>query len=256
MFKENSSNLFLAAGICLGMIVGSLVLGKSIQEIRKGERYVTVKGVSERDVRADLAVWPIKIGVVSNNLGEASQTLESTRNKVVRFLTEKGFTTDEISNEDLRVSDRQASNYSQTNMKDMMRYVLNATILLRSQKIDKVIAVSKMTDELVKAGVVLSAKNDWQGTGPRYIFSQLNEIKPSMMAEATKNARTAATQFAMDSGSRVGSIRRASQGLFSITNRDQPSSGQIDGGEGDYPGISDPNKRVRVVVTVDYFLDK
>ncbi len=253
---EKSSNKFVAVALFLGIVIGSFVLGGSIQEARKGERYVTVKGVSERDVKADLAVWPIKVGVAGNNLSETSQTLESTRNKVVQFLKKNGFTDVEISNEDLRVLDRQAGHFSQANMKDMMRFVLDATVLLRSNKIDKVSQVSKMTDELVKAGVVLSSKNDWQGIGPKYIFSKLNEIKPAMMAEATKNARAAATQFAQDSGSKVGSIRRASQGLFSISDRDQPAQVQNDGGEGNYSGISDPNKRVRVVVTVDYSLDK
>jgi len=253
---DRSSNKFLAAGLFLGIVIGSFVLGGSIQEAKKGERYVTVKGVSERDVKADLAVWPIRISVAGNNLAESSQALESTRNKVVQFLKINGFNDEEISNEDLRVMDRQAGQFSQKNINEMLRYVLDATVLLRSNKIDKVSQVSKMTDELVKAGVVISSKNDWQGIGPKYIFSKLNEIKPAMMAEATKSARAAATQFAQDSGSKVGSIRRASQGLFSISDRDQPSQVQNDGGEGNYSGISAPNKRVRVVVTVDYFLDK
>ncbi len=256
MANQNSSSIFLAAGICLGLIVGSFVLGKSIENSRKGEQYVTVKGVAEREVKADLAVWPIKVRIAGNNLSEASQTLEKTKGKVVHFLTEKGFAAEEISNEDLRVTDRQASDYSQSNMKDMMRYVLEATILLRSKNIDKVSQVSKMTDELVRAGVVFSSKADWQGNGPKYIFSQLNQVKPPMMAEATKNARAAANQFASDSGSKVGSIRKASQGLFSITDRDQPSVMQNEGGENNYSEISDPNKKVRVVVTVDYFLGK
>jgi len=253
---EKSSNAFLAVGIFLGMVISSLLLGHAVQEARKGERYVTVKGVSERYVKADLAVWPIKVGIAGNNLNEASRLLELNRNRVVQFLKKNGFTDEEISNEDLRVFDRQAGYYSQTNIKELMRYVLDATVLLRSNKIDKVSKVSKMTDELVKAGVVLSSKNDWQGSGPKYIFSKLNDIKPTMMAEATKNARAAATQFAQDSVSKVGSIRRASQGLFSISDRDQPSQMQNGEREGNYSEVSDPNKRVRVVVTVDYFLDK
>jgi uncharacterized protein len=250
---EISSNKYLAVGIFLGIVIGSFILGSFLHEARKGERYVTVKGVSERDVKADLAVWPIKVGVVGNNLGEAGRTLESTRNKVVQFLKKNGFTDAEISNEDLRVLDRQAGHSSELTIKNMMRFVLDATVLVRTSKIDKVSQVSKMTDELVKTGVVLSSTNEWQGIGPKYLFSKLNEIKPGMMAEATKNARAAAAQFAQDSGSKVGSIRRASQGLFSISDRDQRSQVPNDV-EGINSGISDPNKRVRVVVTVDYLL--
>jgi len=229
-------------------------LGGSLQEIRKGERYVTVKGTSERDVRADLAVWAMKLRVAGSDLGEAGRSMEATRAKVLQFLAQKGFSAEEIASQDLRVSDRQANDYGSGNMRDMLRYVVEATILLRSKNVDKVQKVSQMTDELVRAGVVLSSKDEWQA-GPRYLFSQLNTIKPAMLAEATKNARAAAVQFAADSGSAVGAIRRASQGLFSISDRDQTPPGQGEGGGGE-SGETDPNKRVRVVVTVDYFLER
>jgi len=255
MAGDRGSAVVLAAGLCVGLIVGAVILGGALGEIRKGERYVTVKGAAERDVRADLAVWPIKIHVAGSELAQTGQALEATRAKVLHFLAEKGFAAEEIASQDLRVSDRQASDYGQGNLKDMLRYVVEATIVLRSKNVDRVQQVSQMTDELVRAGVVLSAKNDWQGAGPRFIFTQLNAIKPAMLAEATKSARAAATQFASDSGSAVGSIRRASQGLFTISDRDQTPPGQGDS-EGSNGGEADPNKRVRVVVTVDYFLDR
>ena len=251
MLDERGSSVVLALGVCVGLIGGALILGRSLGEIRKGNRYVTVKGAAERDVRADLAVWPMKIRVAGSDLAEVGQSLEATRGKVLRFLSEKGFTKEEIGSQSLRVSDRQAADYGQGNMKDLLRYVVEATIVLRSTNVDRVEQVSQMTDELVRAGVVLSAQNDWQSAGPRYIFTQLNAIKPAMLAEATKTARSAAAQFAADSGSTVGPIRRASQGLFSISDRDQGAPGQGEGGAG---GEADPNKRVRVVVTVDYLL--
>jgi hypothetical protein len=251
MLGDRGSSVVLALGVCVGLIGGAIILGRSLQEIRKGDRYVTVKGAAERDVRADLAVWPMKIRVAGSDLAEVGQSLEATRGKVLRFLSEKGFTKEEIGSQSLRVSDRQASDYGQGNMKDLLRYVVEATIVLRSTNVDRVEQVSQMTDELVRAGVVLSAQNDWQSAGPRYIFTQLNSIKPAMLAEATKTARSAAVQFAADSGSTVGPIRRASQGLFSISDRDQAAPGQGEGGAG---GEADPNKRVRVVVTVDYLL--
>jgi hypothetical protein len=254
MLGDRGSSVVLALGLCVGLIGGAIILGRSLQEIRKGDRYVTVKGAAERDVRADLAVWPMKIRVAGSDLSEVGQSLEATRAKVLRFLSEKGFTKDEIASQSLRVSDRQAADYGQGNLKELLRYVVETTILLRSKNVDRVEQVSRMTDELVRAGVVLSAQNDWQAAGPRYIFTQLNTIKPAMLAEATKTARSAAAQFAADSGSTVGPIRRASQGLFSITDRDQGAPGQGEGAEGPSGGESDPNKRVRVVVTVDYLL--
>jgi hypothetical protein len=251
MLGDRGTSVVLALGLCVGLIGGAVILGRSLQEVRKGDRYVTVKGAAERDVRADLAVWPMKIRVAGSDLAEVGQSLEATRGKVLRFLSEKGFTKEEIGSQSLRVSDRQAADYGQGNMKDMLRYVVEATIVLRSTNVDRVEQVSQMTDELVRAGVVLSAQNDWQSAGPRYIFTQLNAIKPAMLAEATKTARSGAVQFAADSGSTVGPIRRASQGLFSISDRDQAAPGQGEGGPG---GEADPNKRVRVVVTVDYLL--
>jgi hypothetical protein len=241
----------------VGLIGGAIILGRSLQEIRKGDRYVTVKGAAERDVRADLAVWPIRIRIAASDLAEVSRSMEGTRNKVLQFLSEKGFTKEEIASQGLRVADRQASDFGQGNLKDLLRYVVEATILLRSKNVDRVEQVSQMTDELVRAGVVLSAQNEWQSAAPRFIFTQLNAIKPAMLAEATKTARSAAMQFATDSGSTVGRIRRASQGLFSISDRDQTAPGQGEGAESySAGGESDPNKRVRVVVTVDYFLER
>ena len=257
MTADRASSAILALGLGVGLIAGAIILGGSLQEIRKGERYVTVKGSAERDVRADLAVWPIRIRVAGGDLAAVGRSLEATRSKVLRFLSEKGFAVDEIASQGLRVADRQTSDYGQGNLKDLLRYVVEATILVRSKDVDRVQHVSQMTDELVRAGVVLSAQNEWQGTGPRFIFSQLNAIKPAMLAEATRTARAAAAQFASDSGSKVGSIRRASQGLFSISDRDQTAPGQGESGEGPPAGgESDPNKRVRVVVTVDYFLER
>jgi hypothetical protein len=256
MSGDRGPVVVLGLWLCVGLIGGAFILGRSLQEIRKGERYVTVKGAAERDVKADLAVWPIKIRLAGSDLAQVGQSLDATRAKVLQFLSDRGFAAGEIASQDLRVSDRQASDYGQGNLKDMLRYVVEATIVVRSKNVDRVQQVSQMTDELVRAGVVLSPKNDWQGAGPRFIFTQLNSIKPAMLGEATKNARSAAAQFASDSGSSVGAIRRASQGLFSISDRDQIPPGQGDGEGSSGAGESDANKRVRVVVTVDYFLEK
>jgi len=247
--ENKQSVIALICAILIGALAGSFILGKSIENFRKGDRYVTVKGFAEREVKADLAVWPIRVRAASNDLSEASRSIELQKSKVVQFLVTHGFDAKEVIQQDLRVSDKQAKDYNAGNLRDLLRYVVEATILLRTNNVDKTEEVSRMTDELVRAGVVLSVKNEWQAEGPRFIFTQLKTIKPDMMAEATRNSKTAAQQFAQESGSRLGTIRRASQGLFSIEDRDSFQAGQA------ATGSSDPFKRVRVVVTVDYFLN-
>ncbi len=251
MREDRISALVLAIGICAGLVLAAAVLGRSLADIRKTERYVTVKGFAEREVKADLAVWPIHLEAAGNAVAEVSQTLETTRAKVLAFLKDKGFPSEEIASQDLRVSDRQAREYGES--RSPLRYIGAATIVVRSKDVDRVQQVSRLTGDLVRAGVVLGTQGGSQG--PQFLYTQLSAIKPSMITDATKNARAAADQFASDSGSAVGSIRRASQGLFSISDRDRAASGDAEGGGGYYARASDPNKLVRVVVTVDYLLE-
>jgi hypothetical protein len=254
MLNEKIASIAVALGILLGLIGGAAVLGRSVQDTRAGERYVTVRGVSEREVTADLSVWPIKVRVVGDNLAGTGQSADDARNKVLAFLDENGIGSKDVVSQNVRVLDRQAIDFAQA--KTALRYIVEYTILVRSTEVAKLQKISQMTDKLVAAGVVLSSQGNWDKTTPQFLFTKLNSIKPSMMAEATRAAREVATQFAADSSSKVGSIRRASQGLFSISDRDQVASRDGDGGEGVSMAASDPNKKVRVVVTVDYFLDK
>jgi hypothetical protein len=251
MREDRLSSVVLAIGICVGLVAAAAILGRSLADIRKTERFVTVKGFAEREVKADLAVWPIQLEAAGNSVAEVSQILESTRAKVLAFLKDKGFPAEEITGQDLRVSDRQAREYGES--RSLLRYIGAATIVIRSKDVDKVQQVSRMTGDLVRAGVVLGAQGGSQG--PQFLYTQLSTIKPGMITDATKNARAAADQFASDSGSNVGAIRRASQGLFTITDRDQAASGETAGGGHYFARASDPNKRVRVVVTIDYLLE-
>ena len=254
MVNGGRSFVILVVAILLGTLGGSFLLGKSLESFRKADRYVTVKGFSERQVKSDLVLWPISVRTANNDLSEASKAIEAAKGAVVQFLTQNGFDAKEIIQQDLRVSDRQSNEYGAGNLKDMLRYVLEATILVRSNNVDGVDKASRMTDDLVRAGVVLGTRNDWRGAGPRFMFTQLLSVKPEMMAEAIRNARTAADQFAKESGSGVGRIRTASQGLFSIADRDE-FAGNVEEGNRYAAGTSDVYKRVRVVVTVQYFLN-
>lgn len=231
-----------------------MVVGRSLEQMRSSERYVTVRGVSEKEVKADLAVWPIRVRVAGDNLAEASQAADAARNKVLGFLRENGVRLEDVTSQTIRVLDRQANDFAQA--KGALRYMVEHTVVVRSRDVDKLKTISQMTDKLVAAGVVLSSQGSWEMTGPQFLFTQLNSIKPAMLAEATRAAREVAQRFAADSGSQVGAIRKASQGLFSISDRDQVVAREGEGGEGVARGESDPNKKVRVVVTVDYFLDR
>lgn len=254
MLNDKVSSALLAAGIVLGMIGGAAVLGRSLQESRSGDRFVTVRGFAEKEVKADLAVWPMKVRVAGDDLLEVNQSADEARKKVLRFLDENEIRPEDIASQNVRVLDRQVNDYAQAN--DALRYMVEYTMIVRSKDVDKIQKISQMTDKLVAAGVALSSQGNWDKTTPQFLFTQLNVVKPSMMAEATRSAREVAKQFAADSGSSVGSIRKASQGLFSISDRDQTSSREGDGGEGAAVAVSDPNKKVRVVVTVDYFLNQ
>lgn len=250
MSNERHAALTLAGVfVALGLVGGSGLLSEGLRDMRKSDRFVTVKGLVEREVQADLAVWTLKLRVAGNELAPTQQELETGIATVRKFLKEKGFEDGEISLRGLRVIDRKAQEYGEARP-DQMRFILESSVAIRSKNVTRVIEVSQLTNDLVRAGVTLSDENNCN-PGPTYLYTQLNSIKPEMLAEATKNARKSAEQFAADSGSRVGSIRQANQGIFSITPRDQVN----EGGEGGGCVPSDPNKKIRVVTTVDYYLE-
>ena len=237
-----------AIALSIGLIGCATILAEGISAGKRGERFVSVRGVAEKEVKADLAVWPIQVRVAGNDLAEAGKGADEARQKVLAFLRENSVGADEVASQNVRVEDRQAKDYDQG--KATFRYLVEYTILVRSNEVERVQKISQMTDRLVAAGVVLSSQGG--RSGPQFIFTQLNAVKPGMLADATRAAREAASQFASDSGSNVGPIRRANQGLFTIADRDRTSPGE---GDGSYSGLSDINKKVRVVVSVDYVLN-
>lgn len=241
MFDDKGTKIMAALALVIGLIGSASILGESIRTMKNGERFVTVRGVAEKEVKADLAVWPIRVRVAANDLGEANKSADEARKKVLAFLSSNGVRQEDIASQNQRVEDRQARDYDAG--KAAFRYVVEYGILVRSNEVDKIRQVSQMTDKLAATGVVLASQGERAGAGPQFLFTQLNAIKPEMMASATQSAREVAAQFAADSGSSVGAIRRATQGLFSITDRDSSAS-----------GASDVSKKVRVVVTVDYFI--
>ncbi|MBL0308376.1 MAG: SIMPL domain-containing protein [Bacteroidetes bacterium] len=241
----------LALAILVGMVVGAFILGKSIERFKTDDRYISVKGFSEREVKADLAIWPLKIRMAVGDIQTGSKSMESARVKVIEFLTKNGINPEEIIRKNLTVVDKQAREYESANDRTGLRYILEETVEVRSNNVDQIQKVSRMTSDLLNAGVVLSSGPEWGGSDLKFIYTQLNSIKPDMLAEATVNAQKAAEQFAKNSNTGLGKMRKANQGLFTIMDRDISLSQSS--GENYNPGSSsDITKNVRVVISVEY----
>lgn len=230
--------------LAVGIGFAGWAAGHGVLESRR-DRYVTVKGLAERDVEADLALWPFQIVGASDDLSRAQADVQRSTRAVLTFLSKNGIDTAGVELQGLEVTDRLAVPYGDPNQRGM-RYTIQQLMVVRSEDVAAVQAASQRVGELVDAGVLLRSGTGWGPVKPTFLFTRLNDLKPSMIAEATASAREAAAQFAKDSGSEVGGIRTASQGVFQILPRDQA------------PGINEAdqrNKTVRVVTTVQYYLD-
>jgi hypothetical protein len=212
---------------------------------RSADRFVTVKGIAEREVTADVAVWPLRLVTASNDLAAAHAELQRHTSRVRVFLEAQGIDTSQVSLQGFVVTDALANPYAQAE-RVASRYVIRQTVLVRSSDPQRVLTASQRVADLVNAGVIISSGEEYGPGGPTFIFGQLNALKPEMLAESTARAREAAQQFARDAQSGLGSIRRANQGIFEILPR-APG-----------PGMTEESqilKTVRVVSTVEYFLE-
>jgi uncharacterized protein len=233
--------------LALGVALAGFLVGNGFARGRAADRYVTVKGVAEREVRADLAIWPIRVTGADNELSVANGKLATSVAGVRDFLIRHGVDTSQVQLTGFSVADAFAEQYA-SDRKPTNRYVIHQTMLVRSSQPDKVLAASQQVSQLAAIGVAISSGNGEYGPGgggPTFVFSKLNALKPSMIADATARAREAAAQFARDSHSELGEIRQANQGVFEILPRDQA------------PGMTEENqitKIVRVVSTIDYRL--
>ena len=220
--------------IALGLAGAGLLAGHGLTQLRTGDRYVTVKGSAERIIGADLVVWPLAQSVGGNDLKAVQAQLEANTRTIRDFLIQAGFRDEEIVLSPPRLEDRWAYAYGNDRPPERFRY--SNTVTLRTTRVQEALAALRRSGDIVARGVMLNTE---EGGGPQFDYTQLNAIKPALIAEATANARKSAEQFAKDSGARLGGIRTANQGVVSIENRDAGS-----------PQI----KKIRVVTTVEYFL--
>lgn len=235
--------ILAAVILAVGVAAAGLAAGSGFARGRSADRFVTVKGVAEREVQADLAIWPLRLVAANNDLGAASTQIRTSVQQLREFLARQGIDSSQTSLQDFSVSDAYANQYGSPSGISS-RYVIRQTLVVRSESPGQVLAASQRIPELVSTGVVLSSGNEYGGNnGPTFLFTKLNDVKPEMIQEATAEAREAAEQFARDSRASIGGIRRANQGVFQILPRDQA------------PGISEESqitKTVRVVSTLDY----
>jgi hypothetical protein len=225
--------LLLAAG----MVAGAWVLGQSLLQFKQADRSVEVKGLAEREVPADTVIWPVAYSEADSDLPRMYRTLQEKNAKIAAFLQASGFKPEEISVSAPSITDRQAQDYGNAQLAERLRYSGKSTLTVYTRQIGRVREAMARLGELGKQGIALSPENYESRT--QFLFTGLNTLKPSMIEEATKNARISAEKFAKDSDSRLGKIRRANQGQFSIEDRDAST-----------PHI----KKVRVVSSVEYSL--
>jgi len=233
--NSKSASLILGVSIFLGLLALGYLLGNAAIRFKEFERTVTVKGLSEREVDADIVIWPIQFTAAGNDLTELYGAIEASTSRIKGFLEANGFTADEITVASPTITDKSAQQYGDNRAE--FRYAAVQTVTVYSNRIATARADMTKLSELGKQGIVFSGANYQAQT--EYLFTRLNEVKPAMIEEATRQAREVAEKFAADSKSMLGKIRRASQGQFSIADRDKNN-----------PHI----KKVRVVSTVEYYL--
>ena len=242
--------------LALGMILGGWVLGREIKALKLEDRYVSVRGLAERTVKADLAIWNLTYKETGDDLPSLYSKTESDQKIVLQFLDQQGILPGEVSLGPVQVTDNQANEYG-ANSKAPHRYIVNQSITVQTGRVDQVAAAAQKTMSLLRQGVALNTGSN-SDQGLVYRFNGLNGIKPDMITEATRNARAAADRFAQDAGSRVGTIRGASQGVFSISAANSGSATGESDTSGGYGNSDEASmmKTVRVVTSVAYYLEK
>ena len=215
--------------------LSGLFLILAVNRFKSYERTVSVRGLCEREVKADVAIYPISFSEGGDNLIELNKLIQKENQIIIEFLKENGFDDNDITVSVPSINDHRNDSYRSAKQPD---FTMNSVVTIYTKKVDSVLALQNKLTSLIEKGIAISTGDGWSNP-VTYNFAALNSIKPEMIEEANKSAYDAAAQFAKDSKSRVGKIKDASQGLFSIENRDANT-----------PYI----KNVRVVNYVTYYL--
>jgi len=239
--------IILAVALAVGLAAGGWLVGQGLARFKSESRTVTVKGLVEREVKADRAVWTLNLRRASDTLADAHQRIAADRDAVLAFLKKQGFAEAQIERQPTRTLDKLARDFGQT-QGERFRYVVTSAVEVATPMVDLVRSASGATEELLKGGVILDADEQSGRANPRFVVSKFNDLRPQLLAEATKNARSVAEQFAADSGARVGDIRSANQGTIQIFGTDGNDE------SAPFSPTSTPVKKIRVVSTFEFAL--
>lgn len=229
----NVDNEGLGCCLMIGLIVGAILLGNAIKASRSDDRVVSVKGLCEREVKADKVICPFAYKIGGNDLQQLYTDIEQKNDIIIEFLKAAGMDEAEITVSAPKVVDTRTE---WSGSQNQYNYIITSVVTVCTDKVDTIVKLQSQQGELLQKGIATT--NNWEYQTV-YSFTGLNEIKPEMIEVATKNARETAEKFASDSNSKLGNIKRAIQGQFSITDRDSNT-----------PYM----KNVRVVTSVDYYL--
>ena len=234
--KNIGGAFILGLFLCVGLVLLGYFVSSGVVKIKALERTVVAKGLSEREVPTNIAIWPITFQELDNDLNQLVSTIQSKNAFVMNFLKQSGFKDEEISASVPKITDKLADRFGGED-KLPFRYSARSTITVYTRNVDLVRKAMNSVMELGKQGVAIVGEDYENKT--EFLFTQVNEIKPSMIEEATRNAREVGEKFAKDSNSTLGKIKRARQGQFCIDDRDSNT-----------PYI----KKVRIVSTIEYYL--
>ena len=233
----DKGKFFSGLFVMIGLVVIGFHISGAVEKYRSYDRTVNVKGLCEKEVKADKVIWPVVYKVMANDIQSIYDQIDANNKIVMTFLASGGIRSDEISVAVPNISDKYANEYGSNDR--AYRYIATSVLTVCTSDVDAVLALMSRQSELLKKGVITGG-NTWENP-VEFKYEGLNGIKPQMIEEATMNAREAAEKFAKDSDSRLGKIKTANQGTFTIENRDSNT-----------PYI----KKVRVVTSVTYYLTK
>lgn len=240
LFSEKS---FAAIVIAVGVAVAGWSVGEGLKSFRQADRFLTIKGLAEQDVKSDFAIWTLSFRRAASSYDEARRQLTDDREAVVMFLLSQGFTESDIERRPLQITDLLARDFGQQDV--TFRYTGQGSVTVRSVDVDAVAKAASSIDPLIQLGVQMSQEGQ-MGGAPRYLLRGFNDIKPILLEQAVRNAAEQAQKFAADAGARLGDLKRANQGTIQILDDD--------GGDG-YSSGQTIGKRLRVVSTFVYSLD-
>ncbi|HUX80380.1 MAG TPA: SIMPL domain-containing protein [Alphaproteobacteria bacterium] len=240
-FRPTGAAAVLGLCIALGPSIAGFFIYRGIVEAKLGDRYVTAKGLVERVEKSDRGTWEIAFKVSGNDLASLYQKLSHDSDLVQKFILKEGFEKNEVAISSPRVTDLHAREYGSGDLSPE-RYLIEYSIFVNSPKVDILNTLSAKTGELLSQGISISRSET------RFYLDRFNDLRPQLIADATKNAQEVASSFAKTTGSKIGGIREANQGVIRLTSPDASPNQEYD------EGLNSLMKKIRVVVTLKFYL--